>query len=425
MPDIRPFRGLRYNTAKAGDLSTLVAPPYDIIYDEWRERLYERNPYNIIRLIKTKDEPGDNQTTTRYTRARDYIESWMNKGILALEEKPAVYVRSETYLDEGVERTRYGFVSLLRLEEFGNGVYPHERTLSAPKVDRMNLVKATRTNLSQVFGIYRDPKGDVRSVIMDVVKSEPEASIVDDQNITRRLWIVTDKAVITRLQSLMREKDIIIADGHHRYETALAYRALREPERQKRDEPFDFVSMYFSDADDPGMAIFPTHRKVGELPGFDPLVFIRKLGDEFNIVEHDDITIPGLLADIREDAERLNVFGIFTGGKSYSATYRSDASPKALDVDVLHDIIIERHLGITKEDIQQGQFLHFSKSPEHTCEDVAAGKSQIAFLMNAVTPDELFRVVLQGRRLPQKSTYFYPKTLSGMVMYRIDHESLG
>ena len=381
MPDIRPFRGLRYDTAKAGDLSTLVAPPYDIIYDDWRDRLYERSPYNIIRLIKTREEPGDTESSNKYTRARDFIESWMHEGILALEDKPAVYVRSETFLDEGVERTRYGFVALIRLEEFGNGIYPHERTLSAPKVDRMNLVKATRTNLSQVFSVYRDPKGEIRSLIRKVVQAPAQVSIVDDQGIARRLWVMSDKAMIDRWEVLMREKDIIIADGHHRYETALAYRALNEPNRQKHDEPFDFVSMYFSDADDPGMAIFPTHRKAGDLPGFDPLAFIQKLGDEFNIVEHDNITIPSLLADIREDADRLNVFGIFTGGHFYTATYRSDVSPKALDVDILHDIIIERHLGITKEDIQQGRYLHFSKSPEHACEDVAAGKDQVAFLM--------------------------------------------
>ena len=168
MPVIRPFRGLRYNPEVIDDIKQVVAPPYDIIYDEWRERLYERNPYNIVRLIKTKDDPGNSGENNKYSRAREYEQSWIRDGILKLEKKPALYVRSDSYEIDGKMKTRYGFIALIKVEDFGNSIHPHERTLSAPKTDRLNLLKATNTNLSQIFSIFNDPDNEIHTILVKV-----------------------------------------------------------------------------------------------------------------------------------------------------------------------------------------------------------------------------------------------------------------
>lgn len=348
MPQIRPFRGLRYNPKVVGDISQVVAPPYDIIYDEWRERLYDRNPYNIIRLIKTRTEPSDTGSDDKYNRAARHVEDWMREGALALDDKPAFYVRADSYDVNGETRTRYGFIALLRLEDFGNGIYPHERTLSGPKVDRLHLLQATRTNLSQVFSIFRDPKRDVQALITGVAEREPDVRFIDDQGIERRMWAVRDAAVNARLADLMRDRDIIIADGHHRYETALNYRTLMGSKRRGPDEPFDFISMYFSSADDAGMTIFPTHRKVSEVSTYNQGTFFTELGKLFDVVYLGEAALDDILRMIAVDAEHQNTYGMYTCDGFGIARYKSPANPKALDVDILHDIVIERLLHLAR-----------------------------------------------------------------------------
>lgn len=422
---IRPFRGLRYDPAVVGNLSEVIAPPYDIIYDEWRNKLYERSPYNIIRLIKTKDEPENTEEVDKYIRARNYINSWMRDGVLKLEKKPAIYVRSETYEIYGGMKTRYGFIALIKIEQFSNGIHPHERTLSAPRIDRMNLTKATHTNLSQIFSIFTDPGNEIHNILLGVTKEAPDIDFTDEQGIVRRMWVVDDVDIVTNLQNIMKDREIIIADGHHRYETAMTFKEHMESERKNPEEPFDYVSMYFSSVDAPGMTILPTHRKVGGLKTFDEKAFFDELSSEFDVTHNNNLSMDETLNLIKKDSDRTNIFGIFTSKGFAIARLKNPSVPKELDVDVLHNIIIEKKLGITCEDIAKGQYLHFCKSPEHAYEDVAKGKDQISFFMNALTSEELFREVLEGKRMPQKSTYFYPKTLSGLVMYKIDRDSLG
>jgi len=422
---IRPFRGLRYNPDVTGDLSKVIAPPYDIIYDEWRERLYNRSPYNIIRLIKTKEETGDNDTVNKYTRAAGCLESWVRSGVLTLDDNPAVYVRADTYSINGEKKTRYGFIALLKVEDFGNNVHPHERTFSAPVADRLNLIKSTRTNLSQIFSIYRDPGNEIQSIIEKSVSSDPDVSFTDEQEILRQLWVVKDQDIISGIQELMEERDVIIADGHHRYETAIKYKALMERERQSSDEPFDYVSMYFSNADDQGMTILPTHRKVSSVSTYNQKTFFSELKKQFDVTNLGKADLYEVIKLITHDSEHNTSFGIFTCDGFRTARFLHPADPKDMDVDILHNIVIEKFLGISREDIVSGRHVHFCKSPEHAIEDVANNNDQISFIMNAVRPEELFRKVLRGVRMPQKSTYFYPKTMSGLVMYKIDRQSLG
>ncbi len=425
MAIIRPLRGLRYNPAVVGDLSKVVAPPYDILYDEWRDKLYKRNPYNIIRIIKTRDEPENTEEVDKYIRARNYIHSWMRDGVLKLEKKSAIYVTSDTYQINGETKTRYGFIALIKIEHFGNDIHPHERTLSAPKIDRMNLTKATLTNLSQIFSIFLDPDNETHNILLEATKKAPDIDFTDEQEIIRRMWIVDDVNIITQLQNIMKEREVIIADGHHRYETAIEFKEYMESKRKNPEEPFDYVSMYFSSADAPGMTILPTHRKVGGLKTFNEKAFFDELSREFDVTHNNNLSMNETLRLIKKDSDRTNIFGIYTSKGFATARLKNPSVPKELDVDILHNIIIEKKLGITDEDIIKGKYLHFCKSTEHAFEDVAKGKGQISFFMNALTSKELFREVLEGKRMPQKSTYFYPKTLSGLVMYKIDRDSLG
>ncbi len=425
MPTIRPFRALRYNPAVAGNIQDLVAPPYDIIYDEWRDRLYDRNPFNIIRLIKTRAEAADGENADKYLRAADYINGWMKRGVLRLDNRPRLYVCSDTFDMDGETRTRIGFIALLRLEEFGKDIHPHERTLSGPKVDRLNLVKATRTNLSQIFGIFRDPEGTVQENLRRAAGEKPDADFVDEQGVRRRFTATGDAGIIEAATLGLRDRDIIIADGHHRYETALAYRQMMEPFRESDNEPFDYVSMYFSSVDDPGMLILPTHRKAGGMEGFSLDRFLRKLEGLFHVEYPIRADLGEATRLMRDGMAETNVFAIYAGGAFGLIRLKNPDSPKRIDVEVLHEEIIERILGITREDIAAERRLHFSKSAEHVIEDVDRGKDQLGILMNGIHPDEMFSRVAGGDRLPQKSTYFYPKTLSGLAMYRITPESLG
>ena len=425
MPVIRPFRGVRYNPEIVGDISAVVAPPYDIVYDEWREKLYERNPYNIIRLIKTKEESTDTENENKYTRAARYIESWFRDEVLTYEDDPAIYVCADTYEINGETKVRYGFIAILKVEDYGNTIHPHERTLSGPMEDRLKLVRATQTNLSQIFSIFRDPENHVQDVMMKTTEAPPDIYFTDEQGIIRRLWVVKDPGFISTLQNLMKNRDIIIADGHHRYETAIHYKKHKENERQSEEEPFDYVSMYFSNADDSGMSILPTHRKISGVSVYNQETFFSELKKSFNVVYLGECDLQEVIKLIAVDSEHNNAYGIYTCDGFGTAQLRNPSNPKELDVDILHNIIIEKLLGISREDIASGRHVHFCKSPEHAIEDVSNHKDQISFIMNAIRPEELFRKVLQGVRMPQKSTYFYPKTLSGLVMYKIDKQSLG
>jgi len=424
MPCIRPFKALRYDTDAAGTIDKLVAPPYDIIYDNWRDRLYDRSDYNIIRLIKTREEASGSDPGAKYERAGQDIRSWIEKGVLRYEDKPSMYIRAETFTVDGEEKTRFGFIALLRLEDFGKNIHPHERTLSGPRADRLNLVKATSANLSQIFSIYRDTDGVIETRILAVTAKDPDISFIDEQDIFRRMWVVNDSETIDAIVGAMKDREVIIADGHHRYETALEYKKYMEPQRTKADEPFDYVSMYFSSADSEGMTILPTHRKVFDLDHIDKDEFFRRLAVDFTVEYIGKKPLKEVQALIAETSAETSVFAMYTRDGYRIARLNKPDNPKRLDVEVLHDDIVEEMLNITKEDIAAGRFLHFSKSAEHALEDVDAERDQMAIIMNPITPDELFRTVLQGRRMPQKSTYFYPKTMSGLVMYSIDDKSI-
>ena len=442
MADIMPFRGILYNKEKAGDLSKLMAPPYDVISETLQEKLYQRHPENIVRLILGKTYPGDTPENNRYTRARADFEEWRKNGVLARDKKPSVYYYIQDYiLKDGAKKTRKGFIALSKLEEFGKGsIFPHEKTLSGPKIDRLNLMRACGANFCCVFSIYPESKKELaRPVdILDSAKGEdPLIDVTGDDGARNRLWRIDEPGVIKKVAELMKSKKLFIADGHHRYETALNYRKemIESLENPTGTEPFNYIMMYFAGMDDEGLEIFPTHRIVYGISGFSKGEFLGRCGQYFEISEF-SFGITGepsardeFLKKMSADARTETRFGVFiNGGNSYylltlKGRHVTDAlfsgMPdvyKTLDVTVLHSLILKSILGIGEEAQEKQENLLYVKDINEALKEGRGEKNQIVFLMNPTKVADVKRVSEAGLLMPQKSTYFFPKLLSGLVI---------
>ena len=269
MSEIQPFRGWRYDISQVGSLSDVIAPPYDVIDADAQQQLYKRHPCNVVRLILNRQEPGDAGPDERYRRAAKFLRHWQSDGILQREREEALYVYHQQFQWEGTEFVRCGFLGRLRLEEFGQGnVYPHEQTMPGPKADRLALTKACRMNLSPIFSLYPDAESAVQDPLESAIRSVTPLEATDDLGIVHRMWPVTDRTVIAKVQESLADKSIFIADGHHRYETALNYRHWLRDEGRLHDDvsPPNFVMMHLVGMSDPGLAILPTHRLLSGLP---------------------------------------------------------------------------------------------------------------------------------------------------------------
>ncbi|MBC7816024.1 MAG: DUF1015 domain-containing protein, partial [Planctomycetaceae bacterium] len=269
MADIHPFRAWQYDLAQVGDLSDVVTPPYDVIDEAFRSRLYKQHPCNVIRVDFNREEPGDTSPDEKYRRAAGFVKEWQAEGVWFREKEDALYVYHQEFDWEGRRYCRKGFVGRCRLEEFGQGcVYPHEQTLSGPKADRLLLTKATKMNLSPVFGLYPDPETKAQTILEKAIVGKTALEATDHLGVKHRLWAVTDRAVIDQVRDALKPQPIFIADGHHRYETSCNYRRWLIEQGQTIDEnhPANFVLMMFVGMDDPGLAILPTHRLFSGLP---------------------------------------------------------------------------------------------------------------------------------------------------------------
>src|SRR3954470_3998385 len=285
MPEIRPFRGVRYDIARVGAMSDVVAPPYDVIDPALQDRLYQASPYNIIRLELNRAEPGDGATSNRYTRAARFLKDWLRDGVLREDAAPALYLYHQTFAVEGRTYTRKGFLARVRLEAFGQGsIYPHEQTLSGPKADRLALFEATRYNLSPIFGLYPDLAADVLRAVEAGVRDRTPLEARDHLGVLNRLWPVLDQEAHTTVQGLMASKPIFIADGHHRYETGLKFRddLAASGELGGPDDPAHFCMMMLVGMSDPGLLILPTHRLVSGFAGLTADALAERLAPEFD-----------------------------------------------------------------------------------------------------------------------------------------------
>lgn len=435
MAQIAPFRGMCYNEEKVGSLDLVVAPPYDVIGPQQQRELHDRSPFNVVRLILGYEEPRT-PSSNRYTRSAQVWREWTEQGVLKEDPLPAIYLSQEEYTLAGQRRVRKGFIALAKLEEYGSGsVKPHEYTIEAPKEDRLNLIRATGANLSLILSLYSDPWQTVNRLLERKYASAPELSATGLNGTLNKLWRVTDQETIQQIVRFMQDKNVFIGDGHHRYETALAFRDechRRFPHGVPQE--VDHVPMYFTNLNDEGTAVLAVHRLVRNLPGFDPHGFLEKVARRFEIREMAgtrEAAMKKTLAGIGEEPRGHTKFGLYLDGRFYVLVLRDvadldDATPshkprewRELTVTVLRYLLIQDVLGLDDATVAKGRDIGYTIHPDEAAHAVDSGEYQLAFFVNPTKPSEICSVALQGERMPQKSTYLYPKLLTGLVMRRI------
>ena len=444
MARIYPFRAFRYQVSKAGTaLENLVTQPYDKITPAMQEQYYQLGSHNLIRLEKGKPQPGDDGQNV-YTRAARWLEEEIRAGVLAPDPQPAVYPYFQEYTVPGTKerRVRKGFIALGRIEDYAAGiVHRHEQTLSGPKVDRLELLRHTRAHTGQLFMIYSDPAGTVDKLLDEAARRQAPQEVRDEYGAVHRLWVVTDAPTISRIQELLADKKLIIADGHHRYETALAYRdeCRTRSGRSDPEAPHEKVMMTFVNMDGPGVTILPTHRVVAGVPGFSFAAFRDKASAYFDWYGYplsgQDKAAAGsrLVRDLAELGTRRTSFGVAAAGEPalYLFLLKANAdlahllaavSPRqrSLDLVVLHRLLLERCLGLDEESVRKEKNLRYLRQAEEALGLVGKGEAQLALLVNPIRVEQVREVAFAGEVLPQKSTDFYPKLLSGITIYRLD-----
>lgn len=409
---IAPFRALRFNPQKVGDLSRVVAPPYDVISPEAQEELYQRDPHNVVRLILGRQFSGDDDKNNRYTRAAADFRVWRDEGILIQDDEESVYLYEQVFEIQGLgPRTRRGFMAVRRLEEYGTGrMIPHEKTLEGPKADRLLLMKGCGANLSPIFALYSDPLRELPGRMEPFFRRDSEVDIFDQEGVRHRLWRVTDQGFFRDVDRILREKKIFIADGHHRYETAMAYRNwIREKEGGlSEDAPSNFVLMYFAEMLDPGLVVLPTHRVLHNFPGFHRPDFEAKLKKEFRITRS-DLPLKPFLALLRERGRNGQALGVLFPGEreGWILEGMKPRSKTKIDTMTLHETILGH---------QDPRFLRFVQEEEEISASLKESDVQAVFLLNAPRMEDLREVFEAGQVLPPKSTFFYPKLLSGLLI---------
>lgn len=426
MAEIKGYKGLRFNCEKAGKIEELVCPPYDIISDQQREEYIKTNPHNIIRLELPK---GDD----KYNKAAEILKDWLEKGILVKEDKPAIYIYEEEFTAYGERKAIKGIICRVKLEEFSKGIIlPHEFTLSKAKEDRLSLMKATNCNFSQIYSLYMDGGKNTLGKIDSLSKSEPDTQLQDNDNVTHRMWIIKDEKAIADICSDFTDRKLYIADGHHRYETALNYRNyLREQGLAKEGDACDYLMMMLVDMEHPGLVVFPTHRLVRNLDSFNAERVIDGCKEYFDVTEHSDInTIESTLMELYNQGKKAYAF--YCGGSSYKLLVLKDTNiikkllPNAstatqqLDVTILHTLILEKIFGIDAENMAKQINLTYTKIFDEAISSVQQGNSQCAFILNPTRVSEIREVASNGEKMPQKSTYFYPKMITGLVMNQLE-----
>jgi uncharacterized protein (DUF1015 family) len=442
MTTIAPFKGLTYDYSKRNDFQVLVAPPYDVISDKEVEAYYQADPYNVIRLILGKKKTGDSDWDNRYTRAADYLNRWEATGILVCADQPHMYLTSLTYAPGNGEpqRTRWGIISLVRIEDEGSGiVLPHERTFSAHKDDRLKLMRACGSQLSQVFALYEDPENAIMSSLRRVIDFPPEIAFELDDGTAHQMWTLQNPRLFKSVADALKNKPILIADGHHRYETALNYRNMMRARHGRRpaNRSYEYVMMYLSNMNDEGLTILPSHRLIKSVPNFTPQSFLKGIARWFHIAEFPVSEAelhqgsPALKQKLEHEGRHKSVIGFYMhgGDRAYIISLKEgvrdemgdDLHPslKKLDVLVLSRFILQRTLGFSKDELDNEEIFHYQSSMKAALTDTHAGRYQMAFLLNPTKMKHVKDVVKNSLVMPRKSTYFYPKVLTGLVFNKI------
>lgn len=437
MAEVKPFRGTRYNPAVINDLSLVTTPPFDVISDKQRRMYHERHPNNIVRLTLGESMPGDDTETNWYSRAAQYLDEWLEQGTLIQEKKPAFYLLRRGYVDKwGRERTRYGFTGLVKIEDPDKGVIlGHELTFDDVIVDRLRLVEATRSNLCPIFALYSDSEGIAVSALRSSVR-EPLAAVTLEDGSTDTVWVADDAETCRSVSDAIAGKRIFIADGHHRYATVRLYRnEMRRKEGSATgSEPFDYTMMTLVAIEDEGLAIYPPHRLIKGLRDFDAEAFLTELEDYFDVVpvlhagtlRQQVEALVRLMADSDGSAPQFGLLLKGTAPRLLTLRHEVNSHPwlsgmqesawKELDVPILHRLVIEGMLNVNSS--CSGHIVYDPDEFE-AAELVESDEVQMALLLNPPTPEDVRKVSLAGALMPHKSTYFYPKLLTGLVMNKM------
>lgn len=438
MAKIAPFRGIRYNPHKVGDLSKVVSQPYDRVRYGLQDAYYDLHPYNIVRITKGRESEDDTPEHNVYTRANDYYRTWLDAGYLLRDPLPALYVYHQTFpLPDGTELTRKAFITALELVEFREGiVLPHEHTLSGPKVDRLKLLRATAVNFGQIFMLYPDPENRISAMLDAAVSPRPPDADVQElfeKDVRQQMWVVTDPEVIASVVAEVAPKrGLIIADGHHRYETALNYRA--EMRAKDPDAPanagFNYRMVTLVSMDDPGLIILPTHRLMHTYTAKTTGQIMAEAAEYFEVTPVADRTaLEEALAEATPSDRRI---GFYDGtyfllrlkGPEIMAQVMPDRAEdwRMLDVCILHELLIERVMGLSKEQVEAKESIDYHRDLDLAISEVDEGKALCVYVMNPTRMAEVKACSEQGEKMPQKSTDFYPKVITGLVAMAVGAE---
>ncbi|NPV92396.1 MAG: DUF1015 domain-containing protein [Firmicutes bacterium] len=435
MATIVPIRGIRFNQEKVGSIAEVVTPPYDIIDNTAQARYYARHAHNIIRLELGQTFQQDDDRNNRYTRAAGYFARWLEEGVLTREKKPAFYLYEQEFTLDGKRQMRTGFICGVELASYGPGnVLPHEETLSKPKADRLQLMRACKANFSPVFGLYDDPSEEINQALQAARgKRSPDVDFIDEAGEGHRLWVITNSKTQQKIIKAMKDLTIYIADGHHRFETALNY----YQESQSRGEATNptvlitLVNLY-----DPGLLILPTHRLVKNLKEFDPDSFKERLLSYFKLEAYPlpsaraelPAAIRGFFTEMDSRGKTNHTFGFYSRDKVfYLMSLKSEIAPaslfegrsvdwSSLDVAILDNLVLDRLLQIGSENRKNQDHLSYTHDETEAVEAVDSGIEQAAFFLNPTRVQEIVAVANNGEKMPQKSTYFYPKLITGLVI---------
>ena len=428
MAGVFPFRGFRYNKDIVGDFARVVTQPYDKTKPSMQDAYYARSPYNVVRItlnVEKRDDPD-----TQYPEAGAIFIRWIEQKVLVQDDRPAIYAYYQRHVVEGQSRLQKGFIALLDLKHAGPGIIPHEHTLAAPKRDRLHLMRSIEGNEDLIYLLYADESLTVERIMDEsIAGKQPEIEVEDEYGAFHCVWSITDPEALRKIQDAMEPQRLFIADGHHRFETSISF--MQECERQNWSpvgvESFDkrVVTCFNSAA---GVTILATHRQLRDLPGFDAPAFLHAIEAQFTVERFPEADA---LWKKMQEAQQDNVFGFYAGSGTFCLLRLKPAARedplllkhaeayRTLDVSILHSLLLERHLGIDEGKLAAQAHIDYARERESCIRAVDEGKYQAAFFLNPTTAEQMQRIASSGERMPQKSTDFYPKLLTGLVFMKM------
>ncbi|MCF7956059.1 MAG: DUF1015 domain-containing protein [Phycisphaerae bacterium] len=435
--EIKAFKAFRFDSSVVGNASDCICPPYDVIDEKMQDDLYNKSDFNAVRIVRGKSESSDTDTDNKYTRAGAILTDWIEKGAVKQDEKDTIYAYVQNFDIGTTNCTRSGFVALGKLQPFGDGVKPHEKTLDGPKADRLKLMREKKAQFGQIFMLFDDPKKVADGIIDKAASGDCLIDFTDEDGVRHRMYAIDDPADIEAVTLMMATKDAVIADGHHRYETALNYFA------ETKNPAAKYRMMTFVNMHNEGLVVLPTHRLVAGLRDFDIASVIEKIGGQFDVSEYSfaddaekDSAKKQMFTQMRSDFEQdKNSVGIYAADdKFYVAVLKDSESmnkigpdmsgaAKGLDVNVLHMLILDKVMGIGDKELAGQSNIKYIKdigdAIDQSIAKVDSGQSQVVFFMNPTRVDQVRDIAAANEKMPQKSTFFYPKIYTGLVINKL------